>query len=181
MVGGRIYNRIIKTRNKRQVIRLLTASLLLFFSIQFMLPVLLSLSIFVVREQQQSYIASSCDGFRQIRLTEQELNSVAVDNEIEHDGMRFDIKSVTNENGVCIVTALPDSKETNLRKLQSSTTGKEKPESVTSSQPFSFLYYEEPLQWHIPVLAKSEQQFHYQDILRTSISLVVTPPPQLFC
>ncbi len=155
-------------------------------SLQLLLPVILLLSVVVVKQVQKTELASCKAGDSHLGLitiadTQAERDYKAGE-EIMYDGLLYDIGEVHHDNGVYALTVLADSSETKLAKINSQLMGQH--ETTNNEEikilPFFFLYHEQPTAWEQQVITYRQVFSNYiQQSFTDHSPDIIAPPPRL--
>lgn len=170
---------------KNRTNKIYSSLLLGLVALQIVLPVFIFISLHVVKQSQKVAISDTGGRnlhFEQIRINEKEATcNYKAGDEILYHGTMYDIKTVAFQNKQYIISALADTKETELQDLNASTLGKTTQQNTkeVSVVPFVFLYYEHNAGWQPLYIYETllHPVFQKQFIAEHPVH-IITPPPQ---
>lgn len=158
------------------------AFLLGIFCLQVFLPLALSVSIGVNKISQREFIRENNkdrSAFETVVISKEEYEKQKMNSpdEIEIDGMMYDVHSVSAKDGKYVLTVLTDEKETELKKVQSAG---EKEERNKMAPVFLSLFVEKPLEYNFVQTATScSNAGVITPFYSENVKMIAGPPPDL--
>lgn len=158
----------------------LSALLLTLFSVQMLLPLLLSLSVIFIKHQQRKLVKehnAEKSFFTRIRL-----NDISGfdknEEEFVYMGTWYDAARIITQDGETFVLAVPDKKETHIAELSDKHFERYSKKQSSSHTPFfTFLFFETPDVWHYAVTSpKKTYNYHTSSHAMAYLSLPSPPP-----
>ena len=155
------------------------------FSLQIVLPFILSASLLFVTLWQRNLISqhrNNSNFFQQIRIPQNDKDIAFLNqDEFSYKGVLYDINSIKKENGDYVILAIADKSETKIQKtVVNQNESNEKQNTTTvKSFPFLFLFFEQTRQ--SMVYARYFQEHTttpYLYYLSADYTQIVVPPPQ---